>query len=115
MQLDYAIEGYWLAKRRDFSTCSNCPWLNPAAGQVVQGCAVYTGFVSASASFAVVDNGINPPSPRPIIGVPTQNYFWVVRSNSDGISTNSNRTGEFDFRPCRGTERDEGGRKARPR
>jgi hypothetical protein len=46
-----------------------------------------------------MDNGINPPAPRPIIGDPTQNYFWVLRSrNSDCISANSNRTGEFDFR-----------------
>jgi len=98
MQLDYAIEGYWLAKRRDFSAASNCPWFNPAAGQVVQVRLAYTGFVSASASFTVADNGINPSSPRPIIGDPTQNYFWVVRGrNSDGISANFNRMGEFDF------------------
>jgi hypothetical protein len=102
MQLDYAIEGYWLAKRRDFNATSNCPWFNPAAGQVVQVRSVYAGFVSASASFTVVDNGINPPSPRPIIGDPTQNYLRVVRSNSGGISTNSNRMGEFDFRPVTG-------------
>jgi hypothetical protein len=41
MQLDYAIEGYWLAKRRDFSATSNCPSFNPAAGQVVQVRSVY--------------------------------------------------------------------------
>ena len=68
MQLDCAIEGYWLAKRRDFSATSDCPWFNPAASQVVQVRSVYAGFVSAS--FTVVDNGTNPPSPRPIIGDP---------------------------------------------
>jgi hypothetical protein len=99
MQLDYAIEGYWLAERRDFSACSNCPWLNPAAGQVVQVRSAYTGFVSASVSFTVVDNGINPLSPRPIIGDPAQNYFWVVRGrNSNSVSAPSNRTGKYDFR-----------------
>ena len=100
MQLDFAIEGYWLAKRRDFRATSNCPWFNPAAGQVVQVRSVYAGFVivSASASFTVVDNGINSPAPRPITGDPTQKHFWVLRSrNSDGISANLNRTGAFDF------------------
>ena len=99
MQLDHALEGYRLAKRRYFSATSNCPWFNPAAGQVVQVRSVYAGFVSASASSTVVDNGINPPSPRPIIGDPAQNYFWVVRGrNSNSVSAPSNRTGEFDFR-----------------
>ena len=95
-QLDYGIEGYWLAKRCDFGACSNCPWLNPAAGQVVQVRSVYAGFVSAS--FTVVANGINPASPRSLFGDPEHNYFSVARSrNGDCGSANTNRSGGFDF------------------
>ena len=75
------------------------PYFDPAAGQGVQVSTVNAGFVGAGASFSAEDNGTNPPAPGPIIGDPAQNYFWVIRSrNGDGISANSNRVGEFDFR-----------------
>lgn len=54
-----------------------------------------------------IDTGVdwyyNPPAdpqlpPVQVIGDPATNYFWVVRGrNSDGVSENSNRVGEFDF------------------
>jgi hypothetical protein len=74
------------------------PYFDPAAGQGVRVSTVDAGIASAGAKLTAIDDGTDPPPAVQVIGNPAQNYFWVVRGrNSSSVSSNSNRTGEFDF------------------
>jgi hypothetical protein len=74
------------------------PFFDPNAGQGVKISTVTASFVGVGASYTAIDTGATPPPTVQIIGDPAVNYFWLIRSrNGDGVSTPSNRGGEFDF------------------
>ncbi len=74
------------------------PYFDPAADQGVQVTTRDAGLVGRGASFTFGDDGKTSAPAVKIIGNTAVNYYWVLRSrNGDGVSTLSNRVGEFDF------------------